>query len=229
MDISKNVELTPHNLRRTFATYQAESGMPLPLLSKLLGHSSVRTTALYWQNIYGDDDPSDILAGRRWLENREKKPPLPENSAPPIRENFPTQSPRNFEPINKKDKPVISTEKPRKQDNSLLIAETKKTLAITNCQPKLLVSEIPPKTPEKFLLNTVANKQPERLLINNSKSNDKEQILLDKIKQLEKELAKVQAENNNLKLENKHLKILIRKDQETEAKILQPLPFKVKN
>jgi hypothetical protein len=39
--------------------------MPLPLLQKLLGHSSIRTTALYWQNIYGDDDPDDILAGKK--------------------------------------------------------------------------------------------------------------------------------------------------------------------
>lgn len=43
----KNVELTPHTLRRAFTTYHAEAGLPLPLLQKLLGHSSIRTTALY--------------------------------------------------------------------------------------------------------------------------------------------------------------------------------------
>lgn len=79
-DINQNVGLTPHNLRRAFATYHAESGLPLPLLSKLLGHSSIRTTALYWQNIYGEDEVEDILVGKKRLEqgpfdkDREKKP-----------------------------------------------------------------------------------------------------------------------------------------------------------
>ena len=47
LSISQNTELTPHTLRRAFATYHAEHGLPLPLLSKMLGHTSVRTTALY--------------------------------------------------------------------------------------------------------------------------------------------------------------------------------------
>ncbi|CAI2180989.1 6694_t:CDS:2 [Funneliformis geosporum] len=55
VNLSANIELTPHTLRRSFATYHAESGLLLPLLSKLLGHSSVRTTALYWVNIHPDD------------------------------------------------------------------------------------------------------------------------------------------------------------------------------
>lgn len=50
LGIPTNIELTPHTLRRFFATYQANSGMPLPVLQKVLGHSSVRTTALYWKN-----------------------------------------------------------------------------------------------------------------------------------------------------------------------------------
>ncbi|CAI2200952.1 12164_t:CDS:2, partial [Funneliformis geosporum] len=47
LGISENVELTPHTLRRCFATHQAISGMPLPVLQKVLGHSKVSTTALY--------------------------------------------------------------------------------------------------------------------------------------------------------------------------------------
>jgi len=47
LNISPKIELTPHTFRRAFTTYHANSGMPLPLLQKLLGHSSIRTTALY--------------------------------------------------------------------------------------------------------------------------------------------------------------------------------------
>lgn len=85
VNLPTNTELTPHTLRRAFATYHAENGLPLPLLSKMLGHTSVRTTALYWMNIHYDDDNDDrdagaILAGKTWLEkpkkNEPKKPPV---------------------------------------------------------------------------------------------------------------------------------------------------------
>jgi len=59
LNISKSVELTPHTLRRCFATYQAQAGMPLPLLQKVLGHSSIRTTALYWKDS-ADPQEKDI-------------------------------------------------------------------------------------------------------------------------------------------------------------------------
>ena len=41
LNLLAKVELTPHTLRRCFATYQAISGMPLPVLQKVLGHSKV--------------------------------------------------------------------------------------------------------------------------------------------------------------------------------------------
>ena len=76
LGIPSNVRLTPHTLRRAFATFNAEAGLPLPLLSKMLGHSSVRTTALYWVNTHhgeddDDNDISSILVGRNWLEEHE--------------------------------------------------------------------------------------------------------------------------------------------------------------
>ena len=80
MGISNHTELTPHTLRRAFATFNAKKGLPLPLLSKLLGHSSVRTTALYWINTYHPDDDDDtgaILCGKNWLENKEDDPVQP--------------------------------------------------------------------------------------------------------------------------------------------------------
>lgn len=92
MNLPANIELTPHTLRRAFATYHAEAGLPLPLLSKMLGHSSVRTTALYWINTYyPDDDNNDttaILCGKNWLENKENDPDEPSKS-PIINENPP--------------------------------------------------------------------------------------------------------------------------------------------
>ena len=228
LNIGKNIELTPHTLRRSFATYQAESGMPLPLLQKLLGHSSVRTTALYWQNIYGDDDPSDILAGKKWLENREKEPPQPPAEIiTPSTENLPEQLPKNLEPDITSNKPVILVGKPAEQDNSLLNAEQEKNLAITNCQPKSAISEIPSRSPGKFISKkTEISEQLPVITNKKTQQTEKEQILLEKIKQLEDKLAQVQAENSNLKTENQYLKALIKQNQKTEAKILQPPPFK---
>lgn len=47
LNISEKIELSPHTLRRFFATHQAISGMPLPVLQKVLGHSNLATTSYY--------------------------------------------------------------------------------------------------------------------------------------------------------------------------------------
>lgn len=47
LNISKEIELTPHTLRRCFTTYNALSGVPLPILQKALGHANIRTTSGY--------------------------------------------------------------------------------------------------------------------------------------------------------------------------------------
>ena len=111
-------------------------------------------------------------------------------------------------------------------DNSLLTTEKEKNLAITNYQPQPVIRQISPKTPKNFFLNT-SEQLP---VITNEKEQltTKEQILLTRIKQLEEQLVQVQTENSNLKLENKHLKALIQQDERTEAKVIQPLPFKGK-
>ena len=60
MNLPANVELSPHTLRRCFATHQAISGMPLPVLQKVLGHSKISTTALYIK----DSDLSNLVKFR---------------------------------------------------------------------------------------------------------------------------------------------------------------------
>ena len=47
LELTSNIELAPHTLRRCFATHNAIAGMPLPVLQKVLGHSKISTTALY--------------------------------------------------------------------------------------------------------------------------------------------------------------------------------------
>jgi integrase len=75
LNISKNIELTPHILRRCFATYQAISGMPLPVLQQVLGHSSIRTTALYWKST---QESKEKFISDKWLTG--KLPQEPEKT-----------------------------------------------------------------------------------------------------------------------------------------------------
>ncbi|CAG8633194.1 12849_t:CDS:2 [Ambispora gerdemannii] len=69
LNISENIELSPHTLRRCFATYQAISGMPLPVLQKVLGHSKISTTALYIR----DRDLSNLQLTERIANNLSRK------------------------------------------------------------------------------------------------------------------------------------------------------------
>jgi integrase len=49
LNISREIELTPHTLRRCFTTYNALNGVPIPILQKVLGHANIRTTSFYWK------------------------------------------------------------------------------------------------------------------------------------------------------------------------------------
>ena len=195
LNISKSTKLTPHILRYAFATYQAECGLPLPILQKLLGHSSIRTTALYWKNIYQEpnNEVGPILAGKNWLESKEQP------NFPLITENFP-EIPKNPKPIFIDQKPLIPNKNPTGKDNSLSIKKA------TTKTPGMLINEISSNSPAKFSLNPISKKsdqlkasQPLAPTANNEeKSTEREAILLAKIKLLERQLTQIQAENNNL-------------------------------
>jgi integrase len=59
-----------HSLRHTHASELPDIGVPLPVVSARLGHSSVRVTAdIYSHAVHGQDDE----AARRWEEYHQAK------------------------------------------------------------------------------------------------------------------------------------------------------------
>ena len=55
------IYITAHGLRRLFATFNAEKGIPLHYLKSALGHSDISTTQIYLQ--------SDARAAAKWFHN----------------------------------------------------------------------------------------------------------------------------------------------------------------
>lgn len=203
LNIPPQIELTPHSLRRYFATQWANAGIPLPLLSKLLGHQSVRTTALYWLNIYEpeqginppNDTAADILLGKEWLEKHEEKPPSqpqpkpvltarpPENTAPNIAENF-----------------SVKADKTKPQVVQSLISQAPKEKKTLPIEP---VAEKQPQILNKTELTNTKPNEPLKLndLSKELSEPSHEQTLLSRVRQLEEKLKQIQTENATLKQE----------------------------
>lgn len=71
---------TPHQLRHTFARQATEAGMPLPSLSKLLGHAQISTTQVYTAGA----DPQLSQAYQQAMARLEQHP-LPAEPAPTLK------------------------------------------------------------------------------------------------------------------------------------------------
>lgn len=89
-----DLPVTPHQLRHTFARQLTEGGMPLPSLSKLLGHSQVSTTQIYTAGA----DPELIQAYQTAMAHLDRQAPLPlvaaRSTAPlPLKPAPPTEEP----------------------------------------------------------------------------------------------------------------------------------------
>lgn len=54
VSVRTGIYSTPHKIRRTFATQGIRSGMPLPTLQKLMGHSKPETTLIYAKLVEDD-------------------------------------------------------------------------------------------------------------------------------------------------------------------------------
>jgi len=69
--IGKNV--TPHTLRHCFATHMMESGVPLPVIQQLLGHTSIKTTMIYLHLseplLDSTPSPLDVYKGRKAVKH----------------------------------------------------------------------------------------------------------------------------------------------------------------
>jgi site-specific recombinase XerD len=57
--------VSPHTLRRTFATTLINRGVPLLTISKALGHADVSTTAAYYAELMPEQMRMEILDAMR--------------------------------------------------------------------------------------------------------------------------------------------------------------------
>ncbi|NLJ95012.1 MAG: site-specific integrase [Clostridiaceae bacterium] len=74
--IRKPVKCTLYDFRHTFATRQAENGMPIHILAELMGHEDTSTTMKYYVGLTEEmiDQAKNILnCGQNWGQNQENE------------------------------------------------------------------------------------------------------------------------------------------------------------
>lgn len=81
------VDLTPHQLRHTFARQVTEAGMPITSLGKLLGHSQITTTQIYTAGA----DPELAKAYQAAMSHLGNR--MCGSSSPPVSSSLPTPAP----------------------------------------------------------------------------------------------------------------------------------------
>jgi integrase/recombinase XerD len=67
------VKITPHMLRHTHATELLRSGVPMEMVSKRLGHSSIETTKQAYEHLSAEDIKLVILEGHDRIDKKRKE------------------------------------------------------------------------------------------------------------------------------------------------------------
>ena len=86
--------VTPHQLRHTYARQLTEAGMPLPSLSKLMGHAQITTTQIYTAGADPQLAQAYQTAVAHLAEPAREAPAAPVAGAPPLAEPTAPEPPR---------------------------------------------------------------------------------------------------------------------------------------